>query len=317
VGRVTLTGTDVPVQLKNGRVGAAYFEIFGAKPMLGRTFAMDNEDRVGKENVVVLSHRVWQDRFGEDRNILGRKHTLNGVPHNVIGVMPPGTYDREWQDVWTPLAFKPEEMARDCHWMISWARLKPGVTLDRARENMKSIAGQIELTYPKSNQGWSATVTRYEDTVVDKGLRQSLLVLLAAVGAVLLIGCVNLANLMLVRGAGREREVAVRSVLGAGRVRLVRQFLTESVLLAGFGGAVGVALGWGLMLGLKAWIPPSLLPAEADVTLNGEVLLFAVGIVVPAGISFGIAPVLQSMKADLVGSLKEGGRGGTTGIHRT
>ncbi len=191
------------------------------------------------------------------------------------------------------------------------------MTLEQAREQMKGIAAQIEQAYPKSNQGWGVTVDRYEDRVVDKDLRQSLLVLLAAVGAVLLIGCVNLANLLLVRGAGREREVAVRSALGAGRWRLVRQFLTESILLAGTGGVVGVALGWGFMLGLKAWIPPFLLPAEANVSLNGEVLLFAAAIVVTAGILFGVAPALQSMKADLVGSLKEGGRGGTTGINRT
>lgn len=315
-GSVTLSDADVPVQLRNGRVGAAYFEIFGTKPMLGRTFAAD-EDQLGNHQVVILSHHVWQNRFGEDKSIVGRSIRLNGAPYTVIGVMPPGTYDRMWQDVWTPLAFKPEQMTRDYHWMISWARLKPEVTLEQAREQMKGIAAQIEQAYPKSNQGWGATVDRYEDRVVDKDLRQSLLVLLAAVGAVLLIGCVNLANLLLVRGAGREREVAVRSALGAGRWRLVRQFLTESVLLAGMGGAVGVALAWGLMLGLKAWIPRFMLPAEAEVSLNGQVLLFAVGVVAGAGILFGIAPALQSMKADLVGALKEGGRGGTTGISRT
>ena len=315
-GSVTLTDAEVPVELRNGRVSAPYFQIFGVKPMLGRTFTAD-EDQLGKNHVVILSHRVWQNRFGEDPNIIGRSIRLNSEPHTVIGVMPPGMYDREWQDVWTPLAFKPEQMTRDYHWMISWARLKPGVTLQQAREQMKGIAAQIEQAYPKSNKGWSVTVDRYQDRMVDKDLRQSLLVLLAAVGAVLLIGCVNLANLLLVRGAGREREVAVRSALGAGRARLVRQFLTESVLLAGIGGAVGVALGWALMLGLKVWIPPLLLPAEADVSLNGQVLLFAVAIVATAGILFGIAPALQSMKADLVGSLKEGGRGGTTGVNRT
>src|SRR5437667_4774165 len=315
-GSVTLIDADVPVELRNGRASAPYFEILGVKPMLGRTFAAD-EDQLGKNQVVILSHRVWQNRFGEDSNIIGRSIRLNGEPYTVIGVMPPGMYDREWQDVWTPLAFKPSQMTRDYHWMISWARLKPGVTLQQAREQMKGIAARIEQAYPKSNKGWSVTVDRYEDRMVGQDLRQSLLVLLAAVGAVLLIGCVNLANLLLVRGAGREREVAVRSALGAGRARLVRQFLTESVLLAGIGGAVGVALGWALMLGLKAWIPPLLLPAEADVSLNSQVLLFAVAIVVTAGILFGIAPALQSMKADLVGSLKEGGRGGTTGINRT
>lgn len=312
---VTLTGADVPVELRDGRVSASYFDIFGASPMLGRTFAPD-EDQLGKEHEVILSHRVWESRFGADRNIIGRDIRLSGEPYNVIGVMPPGTFDREWQDVWTPLAFKPQEMTRDYHWMISWARLKPGVTLQQAREQMKAIAARIEHDYPQSNKGWSATVDRYEDRVVDDSLRRSLLVLLAAVGAVLLIGCVNLANLLLVKGAGREREVAIRSALGAGRKRLVRQFLTESVLLAGFGGAVGLALGWALMAGLKRWIPPFFLPAEADVQLNVQVLLFAAVMVIATGVLFGIAPALHSARADLVGSLKEGGRGGSTGIGR-
>jgi putative ABC transport system permease protein len=314
-GSVTLTDADVPVELRNGRVSAAYFDIFGAKAMLGRTFAPD-EDQLGKQYEVILSHRVWESRFGADRNIIGRSIRLNGAPYTVIGVLPPGLFDREWQDVWTPLAFRPEEMTRDYHWMISWARLKPGVTLAQAREQMKVIAARIELAYPKSNKGWSATVDRYQDRVVGDRLRRSLLLLLAAVGAVLLIGCVNLANLLLVRGAGREREVAIRSALGAGRGRLVCQFLTESVLLAGLGGGVGVAVGWGLMLGLKARIPPFLLPAEADVTLNGQVLLFAAAIVIVTGILFGIAPAFQGSRADLVGSLKEGGRGATSGHGR-
>jgi len=314
-GSITLTG-DVPIRLRNGRVSAPYFDIFGAKPMLGRTFAPD-EDQLGKQYEVVLSHRIWQSRFGEDRGIIGRSIQLDGMAYTVIGVMPPGTFDREWQDVWTPLAFKPEEMTRDYHWMISWARLKPGVTLAQAREQMKGIAGRIESAYPKSNKGWSATVDRYEDRVVGDQLRTSLLVLLAAVGAVLLIGCVNLANLLLARGSGREREVAVRSALGAGRIRLVCQFLTESVLLAVLGGGAGVAVGWGLLLGLKAWIPASLLPAEADVELNGSVMLFAGAMVVLTGILFGIVPALHGARADLVGSLKEGGRGATSGRGRT
>ena len=312
---VTLTGTDVPVELRDGRVSAPYFDIFGAKPMLGRTFGPD-EDQLGKQHEVILSHRVWESRFGADRGIIGRSIRLNGEPYTVIGVMPPGTFDREWQDVWTPLAFEPKEMTRDYHWMISWARLKPDVTLEQAREQMKAIGARIERDYPESNKGWGVTVDRYQDRVVDDDLRRSLLVLLAAVGAVLLIGCVNLANLLLVRGAGREREVAIRSALGAGRARLVRQFLTESVLLAGLGGLAGVALGWLLMVGLKAWIPSSLLPAEADVQINGQVLLFTAAIIVVTGILFGIAPALHSARAGLVESLKEGGRGATSGVGR-
>ncbi|HUI43445.1 MAG TPA: ABC transporter permease, partial [Terriglobia bacterium] len=312
---LTLTGADVPVELRDGLVGASYFDIFGAKPMLGRTFAPD-EDQPGKQYEVILSHKVWESRFGADRGIVGRSIRLNGEPYTVIGVMPPGTFDREWQDVWTPLAFKPKQMTRDYHWMISWARLKPDVTLQQAREQMSAIGARIEHDYPQSNKGWGVTVDRYQDRVVDDDLRRSLLVLLTAVGAVLLIGCVNLANLLLVRGAGREREVAIRSALGAGRAHLVLQFLTESVLLAGLGGCAGVGLGWALMLALKAWIPPDLLPAEADVQINGQVLLFTAGIVIVTGILFGIAPALHSARADLVESLKEGGRGATSGVGR-
>jgi len=314
-GSVTLSGVDVPVELRNGRVSAPYFDIFGAKPVLGRTFAPD-EDQLGKQYEVILSHRIWESRFGADPNIIGRSIRLNGAAYTVIGVMPPGTYDREWQDLWTPLAFEPKDMTRDYHWMISWARLKPGVTLEQARQQMKAIAARIEHDYPQSNKGWSATVDRYQDRVVDDSLRRSLLVLVAAVAAVLLIGCANLANLLLVRGAGREREVAIRSALGAGRGRLVRQFLTESVLLAGLGGVVGVAMGWGLMRGLKVWIPRFYLPAEAEVQLDGRVLLFTAAIVIATGILFGIAPALHSARTDLVGSLKEGGRGATLGTGR-
>ena len=311
-GAVTLTGTDRPVELRDGQVSAPFFDILGVKPMLGRTFAPD-EDQLGKQFEVILSHRTWESRFGADPGIVGRSVSLNGEAYTVIGVMPPGTFDREGQDVWTPLAFGPKTMARDFLWMNAWARLKPGVTLQQAREQMKSISARIEHDYPLSNKGWSATVDRYEDRRVDDGIKKSLLVLFAAVAAVLLIGCVNLANLSLVRGAAREREVAIRLALGGGRVRLVRQFLTESVLLAGLGGIAGAALGWGLMVGLKAWIPLSRLPAEADVQLDGRVLMFTAATVIVTGILFGIAPALHNARVDLVGSLKEGGRGSTSG----
>ncbi|HEY6290336.1 MAG TPA: ABC transporter permease [Terriglobia bacterium] len=283
--------------------------------MLGRTFAPD-EDQPGKNQVVVLSHRIWESRFGADPGIIGRTLSLNNKPYLVIGVMPPGVFDRIRDLLWIPLAFEPKDMTRDYHWMISFARLKPGVTLQQAREQMKSIAARIEHDYPQSNKGWSATIDRFQDIFVDDSLRRSLWVLFAAVGAVLLIGCVNLANLLLVRGAGREREVAVRSALGASRGRLVRQFLTESVLLAGFGGLGGVAMGYGLMKAFKAWIPP-LLPVEADVQLEGRVLLFTAVIVIATGILFGIAPAIHAAGADLVGSLKEGGRGATSGARGT
>lgn len=316
-GSMTLTGGDRPVQVQGERVSAPYFDIFGIKPMLGRTFAPD-EDQVGKNQVVVLSHRFWESRFGADPGIIGRTLRLDNKPFTVIGVLPADTsFDRTENLFWVPLAFEPKDMTRDYHWMISFARLKPGVTLQEAREQMKSIAARIEHAYPESNKGWSATVDRYSDILVDPDLRRSLWVLLAAVGAVLLIGCVNLASLLLARGAGREREVAVRSALGASRRRLVRQFLTESVLLAGFGGAAGVLMGFGMMIALKAAIPPYSLPREANVQLNASILLFTAAVVILTGILFGIAPAIHSARSDLVESLKEGGRTATSGEGRT
>jgi putative ABC transport system permease protein len=312
---MTLTGADQPVMLRVGLVSASYFNIFGAEPLLGRTFAPD-EDQPGKQHEAVLSHRVWENRFGADPGIIGRTLPLDGEAYTVIGVMPPGMFDRAFPDLWAPLAFQPKELTRDFHWLVSIARLKPGVTLEQARQQMNSIALRIAHDYPKSNKGWGATVTRYADTMVDNDLRKTLLVLLAAVGAVLLIGCVNLANLLLVRGAGREREVAIRAAIGGSRTRLVRQFLTESVLLAGLGGSVGVLVGWQLLLAMNRWIPRFLLPAEADVRLDARVLVFAAAIAVATGILFGIAPAVHGVRADLVGSLKEGGRGATSGSGR-
>lgn len=152
-GSVTLTGIDKPVQLRGTRVSAHYFDILGVKPALGRTFAPD-EDQLGKERVVVLSHRIWEGRFGADPSIVGRTISLDNQPHTVIGVMPAGSlFDRGWNDVWTPLAFEPKDMTRNFHWMISWARLQPGVTLEQARSDMKSIAARIEHDYPDSNKG--------------------------------------------------------------------------------------------------------------------------------------------------------------------
>jgi len=256
-GTATLTGVDVPVQLHAVRVSAGYFEILGVKPMLGRTFAPD-EDQLGKEHVVVLSHRIWASRFGSDPNLVGRTISLDNHPYTVIGIMPADTpFDRRWTDIWRPLAFQPKDMTRDFHWMIAWAKLKPGVTLDQARTQMKAVAARIEQDYPDSNKGWSATLDRYQDQLVDKDLRRSLLVLLGAVGAVLLIGCVNLAS----------------------RLRLVGQFLTESSVLAVLGGVAGVAVGLGCMIALKTSLPQYLLPPEADVHLDLRVLLFAAFIV--------------------------------------
>jgi putative ABC transport system permease protein len=311
-GSATLTGGKEPVQLRASRVSAPFFGILGVKPVLGRTFA-SGEDQPGKEQVVVMSHRLWESRFGSDPGIIGRKIILDDRPFTVIGVMPAGTrFDRDWNDIWMPLAFQPQDMTRDFHWMMAWARLKHGVTLAAAREQMKGIAARIAQEYPKSNKDWSVTIDLYQDRFVEDHLRRSLWVLLAAVGAVMLIACVNLANLLLVRGAARDREVGIRVSIGASSWQLLRQFLAESVLLSALGGCAGLAVAFALIRVLKASLPPHFLPSEANVTLDLRVLLFTAALILLTGLLFGIAPALQAIRTKPVDALRDSGRTSTT-----
>jgi predicted permease len=316
-GSVTLTGVSDPVQLRGARVSPHYFDIFGIRAALGRTFA-DDEDQLGKEQVAVLSHALWATQFGANPNIIGRSVQLDGHPYTIIGVLPAGSaFDRSYAQIWRPLVFLPENMTRNFHWFGSFAKLKPGVTLKQATAQMDSIGARIAADYPDSNKGWGVTIEPFADTVVGPQLRQSLIVLLTAVGMVLLIGCANLANLTLARGAAREREVAIRASVGAGRWRLIRQFLTENVLLSVCGGILGLCLGFALKKGLELALPPFSLPSEADVSIDGRVLLFTLALAIFTGILFGLAPALQATRPDLAGCMKEGDRGTSSGArHR-
>jgi len=312
-GSVTLTGVEEPVRLRGARVSPHYFDIFGLKPPLGRSFTAD-EDQPGKNHVAILSHALWESQFGGDPQVIGRSIILDGEPTTVIGVLPAGgAFDRAYSQIWRPLAFEPENMTRNFHWFGAFARLKRGVTLEQARAQMDTIGARIARDFPDSNKGWGVQVDRFSETIVGKQLRQSLILLLAAVGMVLLIGCANLANLTLARATSRDREVAIRASLGAGRWRLIRQFLTETVLLSLAGGALGVALGFAMKAGLLLAVPPFSLPREADVSMDSRVLLFALILSVFTGILFGLAPALQATRPDLAGSMKEGGRGSSGG----
>src|SRR5262249_17350259 len=188
-------------------------------------------------------------------------------------------------------------------------RLRPDATMERARSELDAIGARIAVDYPDSNKGWGVSTLRYMDVVVGQQLQRSLYVLLAAVGMLLLIGCANVANLVLARGTAREREVAVRGALGAGRGRLVRQFLAENILLAIVGGALGIVLGYGLMMWLKFMLPPFFLPAPINVEMDLRVLAFTFALAVTTGVAFGLAPALSATKLDLAGAMKEGGRG--------
>jgi len=312
-GSVTLTGINEPVQLRGSLVSPHYFDIFGVKPVLGRTFAAD-EDQLGKERVAVLSHALWDSQFGADPNVVGRTILLDGQPHTVIGVLPAGgAFDRAFSQIWRPLAFEPQNMTRNFHWFGAFAKLKRGVTLKQATAQMDAIGARIARDYPDSNKGWGVTIDLFADTVVGTQLRQSLYVLLSAVGMVLLIGCANLANLTLARGTAREREVAIRASIGAGRWRLVRQFLTEYVLLSICGGLLGLGLGLALKAGLELALPPFSLPREANVAIDAQVLLFTLALAVFTGIVFGLVPALQATRPNLASCMKEGGRGASSG----
>ncbi|HWA26436.1 MAG TPA: ABC transporter permease [Lacunisphaera sp.] len=313
-GSVALTGIDEPVQLPGSRVSAHYFDIFGVSAAQGRTFA-EGEDQAGKDKVVVLSHALWQTQFGGDPALVGKTIQLEGEPYTVIGILPAGSFDRGYSRLWRPLVFKPENMTRNFHWFGALAKLKGGVTLEQARTQMEAIGKRISDDFPDSNKDWSVSVKPFATGVVNRELRQSLYVLLAAVGMVLLIACANLANLSLMRVVGREREIAVRTALGAGRAALLRQFLTESLLLSLVGGTAGLGLGWLTMVGLKAVMPPYTLPSEAAVALDGRVLLFSLALAVLTGAVIGLLPALQAARADLTHSLKQGGGSGTGHRH--
>jgi putative ABC transport system permease protein len=311
----TLTGSGRPQELNVRRVSASYFKALGVGVALGRTFA-PGEDQLGKDQEVVLSNRIWQSRFGSDPKIIGRKITLDAKSCTIIGVLPANSeFYRTRTAMWLPLAFRPVDMTRNYHWFFAIARLKPGVTLKQARAQMDAIGARIATVYPESNKGWGVTVDPYIDQLVKPQLRRSLWVLLAAVGAVLLIGCANLANLTLARGADREHEIAICSALGARRLRLIRQLLTESILLGILGGVAGLALGDALMRGIKLWMPPDMLPWQANVHMDYSILLFTLVIGVLTGVIFGLAPALSGTRPDLAGSLKESGRT-TAGLTR-
>jgi putative ABC transport system permease protein len=317
-GSLTLSGGGLPVQLRGARVSSHYFDIFGIKATLGRTFA-DDEDQNGKNHVAVLSHALWASQFGSDPHLLGNAIRLDGEPYTVVGILPEGSaFDRSFPQIWTPLTFGPENMTRNFHWFGSFAKLKPTVTLEQARMQMDAIGARIARDYPDSNKGWGVVVERYGDVLVGRQLRLSLLLLLASVGLVLLIGCVNLANIALAGGLARAREVAIRAALGASRLTLVRQFLTESVLLAVAGGVLGVAVGYATLTALKAALPPNAIPPEATLTLDGQVLLFTFALSLLSGVMFGLAPALVATHPNLAAAVKEGGghAASASGTHR-
>lgn len=315
---VSLTGSGEPMLLQAVAVTAGFFDVLGARPMVGRTFLPEADDPATSRRVV-LSHRLWQQRFGADPELVGGAILLNGEPYTVVGVMPADFWFepqsglesglRDPVDAWIPLAGTPSfaqmHEHRGAHWLRAIARLRPGVTVAQAREEMQLIARRLEEANPRMNEGWSVYLVSWYEELVG-GYRVTLLTLLGAVGFVLLIACVNVANLLLARSTARQRETAIRVALGAGRFRLIRQFLTESLLLAVPGAALGVLLAWGGIRLVVVMAPPEV-PRIEQAALDMQVLGFTLGLALLTSLIFGLAPALYASAPRLGESLKDGG----------
>lgn len=302
-----LTGEGEPERVTGAAVTGGFFEVFGLQPVLGRTFGQD-ANVAGAHRIAVLSHRLWTRRYGEDPAIIGRVIQVNGEPFEVSAVMPEDFRFPSAADLWTPIVFSDAQLQdRNWHFLFVVGRLAEGATLDRARSELKTVAGRLATDYPESNAGWDIDAFPLHGELVSS-VRTMLLVLLGAVGFVLLIACANAANLMLVRAAGRGREMAVRAAIGAGRGRLVQQLLTESVLLSIVGGIVGLVLAFWGVRGLVA-VSPINVPNGGEVALDGKVLLFSGAATLVTGILFGLAPVSLLRRAGMYEGLKDGTRG--------
>ncbi len=304
-----------PEMIDGGRSTPGYYDrVFGEKPWMGRYF-LPEEAQAGKDHVVIMTHRLWE-RLGSNPKILGTQLRLDGELYTVVGVRPPGQPDRMAGDLFAPLTFKAEQLNHDFHWLLVFGRLKPGVTLAQAQADMDVVASRIAHDFPVSNKGWGIYVEPLHNDFLPKEVIKTMWLLMAAVGFVLLIACVNVANLLLARGTTRQREIAMRTSLGATRWQIFLQLLSESVALAFIGGVAGTALGFVMIKVFLFRMPQYTLPSEADVRLSIPVLLFTFGTTLIAGVLFGCAPAWQASKLDLNETLKEGGRGfGGAGRH--
>jgi putative ABC transport system permease protein len=307
-----LTGGDAePERLPGAVVIGDFFTILGVEPVLGRKF-LPEENEQGKNRVALLSHELWQKRFAGDPKIVGQQMIVNGNPHTIVGVMPadfqhPAAAVRKAVQLWLPLAVSDNmRQSRRGDFLSVIARLKPEATIDRARAEMKGIAARLEKQYPDSNTAWGVIVESVHETITGD-IRPALLLLLGAVAFLLLIACANVANLLLSRASSRQREISIRAALGASRGRVVRQLLTENLLLSLAGGALGLLFAvWGIQALLA--LSPGNIPRLQSIGIDGEVLLFTLGVSLVTGVIFGLAPALAASKPNLNDALKEGGR---------
>jgi putative ABC transport system permease protein len=310
--RTTLTGRGDPVELPVQYTSWSLFGVLGVRPQLGRDFTQA-EDAPGV-HVVIISDRLWRERFGADPSIVNRAIALDGVAQTVVGIMPRGfSILDKTVDVWSTIGFAPEARTPRGRWILVVGRLKDGVSLAQAQDDMTRVSAELTRLFPKFDTGWTSRVVGLRDQLTGD-VRPALIVMLGAVGFVLLIACANVGNLILARATGRQRELAVRAALGASRGRLVRQMLGESLLLSFAGSAAGLLLAWWAVVLLRTAVAEKLpIPRLESVGIDGDVLLFTLAAALVSAILFGTAPALSSAGARLTDGLKEGARGGTSG----
>ena len=307
---------DAPEIVIARQVTPGGHSMLSERTFLGRDFRAD-EDQPGKQHVVLLTHRLWRERFGADRDIIGRDIRMDSIPYTVVGVLEPGSWDRAPANVWIPISFTPAEIAnRQLHSLIVDGRLKPGVTVEQAQQEMNTIAADLARQFPDSYAGRTVRLVPLDTAILNSsrtmvpgtGLQPLLWSLLAAVSFVVLMACVNVANLLLSRGVTRERETAIRAALGATRARLVRLALMEGVVLAAIGGALGVLASAWILEGILAMLPPFTLASTVDPKLNLPVLLFALGATMIAGALSGSVQAWQAGRTNFYDTLKQSGR---------
>jgi len=316
---MNLTGTGAePVRLEAAQVGAQFFDLLGVRAERGRTFAR-NEDAKEAAHVVVLSDATWRNRFGGDERLVGQEIRLDGEKYTVIGIAPPSLNLPAQSDLWVPFVFQSWQVDpsnRGAHSHFAIARVRNGVTIESAKNEVAMIAKRLEKRYPESNTNFGGTVTLLQEQIVGK-VDKALYVMFGAVAFVLLIACANVANLLLVRASTRESEMAVRTALGAGRTRIVRQLVTESVLLSAAGAVVGTALAAWAVDAVVSFGPRGL-PRLDEVSVDGTVLAFTLVVAVLTGVAFGLVPAVHAARADIAQMLRESVRGSSKGgVRRT